>query len=203
MRKRVAFLSIVLALALVLVWLWDGHQPISVNAAPALSAATTTVAQLHAPDEGPGRILAPGEAPVPESSPIPIPTPTDTASFGSSRYQRLDEALASESADPTWSPAMEATIARLIEDIPIPRLKTDIECRTTICRVVVTHEFGVEALGELDFSAFSKAFASLPEIHYPRIKGIRTSTFPVGPGQFQGHLETRIYLTAANFRQDI
>jgi hypothetical protein len=64
----------------------------------------------------------------------------------SSDPAEAERVFAAETADPAWSPGMEATIYEQIGDIAGPELVTvHTECRTTLCRLEVTQRVPVQA----------------------------------------------------------
>lgn len=135
---------------------------------------------------------------MPPSSVEETPPPSLTVNPA---FEKQDQALIDEPVDPNWSPMMESVIESIVASAGVSYASSEIECRTTICRAVLTHDFGPPADGSpppIDSRRILDGLVPLRDQHYPRISSIGVNVYPVQDQEGE-RLETIIYLLSTDW----
>lgn len=119
-----------------------------------------------------------------------------------------EKVFASEPIDPHWSAITAAVLESVVASSGGVYAEMHAECRTTVCRIAITHNEGQEALQNGSSSTntrkFSPALRPVVSQNSPRLDTIGVGTTPENwPNNLGGRLVTRIYLTGPAYRESV
>jgi hypothetical protein len=118
------------------------------------------------------------------------------------RNPALDRQFDSEVVDPSWAPVVESTFESMVPVTGLSYSSLEIECRTTICRSKIIHDFGYPPTFTFDDDSAPPNYAGryqaalLPLVEQGMLQGASVQT-GVSPDSELGNLEAVIYLFRA------